>query len=138
MKFLNYARRKQVGAGSVIINHHTVPFLVLPKGFRGGPFGFVGYMEGLLFISEEAPVRFRRYIFWHEVTCYSRKGKKGHCLRTLRQEVRRVPRRLRPAYVRFRLKSFEALVEFLKQYRPRPPLYKEILASRDYLRTVAA
>ncbi len=100
--------------------------------------GFVGLViadgQRILFIADSTPEEFREYVMWHEVMCVLYRDRKG-CLETLKEELERVPPDIKPAYVAFRLASFEALVQY---YAQKPPeFYGEITASYEYLLSLA-
>lgn len=110
-------------------------YRVVKQGFERSLPGFVGLIEGVLFISDSVPVEYRDYIFWHEVKCVIHCNRKG-CAKTVEEELKRVPDRIRQGYIEYRCGFFEALIEF---YSSNPPaFYQEIVESHQYLRGLIA
>ncbi len=116
--------------------HFTVR--VVKQEFEPRLPGFVGLVEHegvrFFFIADSTPEEFSEYIFWHEVMCVVYRDRKG-CVETLKEELERVPEGIKPAYIPFRLATFEGLVQY---YAPKPPeFYSEITASYEYLLSLA-
>ena len=92
--------------------------------------GFVGLLEGILFVADTTPGQFREYIFWHEVMCVAHRNRQG-CAQTIKKELERVPKPILRAYIEYRCACFEALMQF---YSRKPPVfYQEIVTSYEYL-----
>lgn len=95
---------------------------------------FVGFPGGFLFISEEVPAEYRKYMLRHEVREFtSRAGQAGRCLATLQQELNEVPDDIRADYIRFRRQFFRDLSAYYARREGSDELKREVAASLVYL-----
>lgn len=107
---------------------------VLDRTFGPFPY-FAGFFKEMLFVSEDYPEDLREPVLWHEAVCNFRKGEKGRCLRTTREELEHVPADRLQEYVRMRADFYEALLPTLTDGSD---LKAEITASLEYLQTQLA
>jgi hypothetical protein len=105
-------------------------FRIVKQEFEPRLPGFVGLLEGVLFISDSTPLEYSEYIFWHEVKCVVHCNRQG-CAQTVKAELERVPKRILRAYTEYRCTCFEALMQFYS--RNPPSFYHEIVTSYEYL-----
>lgn len=129
-EFLDSMNPFVIERGTVEILEDTYQWWVVRQEFKAELPGFVGISEGILFIADTTPSEYREYIFWHEVMCVVKRGRKG-CSGTVRKELERVPKRMLADYIRYRFEFFRNLVLFFDKVPP--PFYGEIVQSRNYL-----
>jgi len=112
-------------------------FWVLKKELAIELRNFVGFPEGFLFISEEVPTEFRKFMLRHEVReVVNRAGQEGRCLATLRQELDEVPLDICVDYIRFRRELFRSLVMYYACQGGNEELKRELAGSLAYLETL--
>ena len=119
-----------VEKGTTEILGDTYEWRIVRQEFEPRLPGFVGLLDGVLFITDTSPPEYREYIFWHEVMCVAKRGRKG-CAGTIREELVRVPKHMLRSYTEYRLTCFKSLLEFYRKNPP--PFYGEITKSYDYL-----
>jgi hypothetical protein len=119
-----------VERGSTEILGDTYEYRIVRQEFEPRIPGFVGLLDGVLFIADTVPAEYREYIFWHEVMCVVKNDRKN-CANTVRAELERVSPAIRQPYIRCRHDLFEALLRFFQSNQP--PFYHELARSRDYL-----
>ncbi|HRH23758.1 MAG TPA: hypothetical protein PK295_03965 [Candidatus Magasanikbacteria bacterium] len=104
---------KKGGIGSVEYRNKKYTYVVLKRALIPGLPNFVGFVEDLdfLYISEDVPFRYRKYVLRHELReslGYSLKDN-DKCRKSLEAELKEVSAELRKRYVPWRLGSFNAL-----------------------------
>ena len=129
-EFLDKMKPFVVAEGERTILCKSYSYRIVRPEFEPRLPGFVGLLEGVLFISSDTPAEYREYIFWHEVMCVDHRKRQG-CAQTLKEELERVPKRILRPYIEYRCACFEALMNF---YAAKPPaFYQEIVGSYQYL-----
>ncbi len=104
---------KKGGTGIVEYRNKQYEYVVLKRGMIPGLLNFVGFVESsnFLYISEDVPVKYRKYVLRHELRkCLGYGGSgKEKCRRSLEAELKEVPDALKRRYIWWRFRSFNNL-----------------------------
>jgi hypothetical protein len=125
---------KVVGYEHMIFNSKCHQYYVVDRVMERKLPGFVGYPgQKFLFISDEVPKDYRRFILGHEINEFERfNGEEGRCLKALEIELAMVPSRIKEGYISFRRIFFEKLLEFY-EHSPREEFKAELRRSLEHL-----
>ncbi len=113
-EFVQEAKRRKIGDGTVVIDARTYAFDILPASFQPAIPFFVGYPMDYLFISDEVPEQYRMAALAHEILCerFRLSGDHAHCERAVAEEMKYIPADAdRDYYISLRLKMFDSLIE---------------------------
>ncbi len=101
------------GRGIVEYRNKSYEYTVLKRGMIPGLPNFVGFVESnnFLYISENVPVRYRKYVLRHELReCLGYRGSSEEkCRRSLEVELKEVPDTFKRRYIWWRFRSFNTL-----------------------------
>lgn len=113
---------------------------IVDRNIGDAPKYFIGYGEGLPFISDEVPEEYREHMIFHELTEFEnlKKQKNDKCLTALMFELERVPQEKRKEYIKFRRDTFRNLIEYLERKEPESSFIPETKKSFDYLSKLIA
>mgnify|MGYP003552758402 CR=1 FL=1 len=99
--------------GVVQYRNKEYEYSVMKRGMILGLSNFVGFVESsnFLYISEDVPVKYRKYVLRHELReCFGYRGSgEEKCRRSLEAELKEVPDALKRRYVWWRFRSFNTL-----------------------------
>lgn len=148
-----YLKDNQIGAGTVTCRGITLPYIILKK--EAGPKkadgsdalpGFMGYHQfpgdkkKRLFISEEVPEQYRKFVLSHEIfEIHELQNSPKKCLEATQWEIAEVKKEMPRAlmrYVAFRSHFFENLVAYNTGKPGRETFTAQITESLNYLRAI--
>ncbi|MDE2311649.1 MAG: hypothetical protein KGJ93_00965 [Patescibacteria group bacterium] len=105
------------------------PFLVVRQELEPRLPGFVGLVDGIVFVADSTPEQYRLPVIWSQVKWEVVRGRRDIVL-TLMEELGRVPAELCKRYTCYRYDYFRALAAFLKAGNP---ALAEVISAITYL-----
>lgn len=133
-----WAERFFIEWGSVEYDDVLWDYAVLKRDLKMDLVGFMGFIPDIpfLFISEDVPKKWRRYVLRHELREHLGLGHaQERCVVSLITELQEVPVSEIRDYTRWRINFFRRLIEFYtKEPHPDPSFMGRIKASFNHLR----
>lgn len=114
--FLKILKDSTLERGFIVIKGKKVLYIVISNEVEPRLRYLEGYPDGeLLFISGNVPIHYRRALLSHEYNCLRNTGPEG-CIDATKDEMKLVPRGHEKDYRHFKIRYFQDLIRYYKQY----------------------
>ena len=109
---------------------------IMSRNVTPSPRFFVSYGNGIPFISDEVPEKYRGHMIFHELAEFEFLKGSNKCLNALQLELSRVPKEEVVEYAHFRRETFKSLIDFLEKHEPSSKLIPEVRRSLSHLQSI--